>query len=443
MEPLCEFCGVVRAVVYCKADSAKLCLHCDGCVHSANGLSRRHQRSLICDKCNSQPAMVRCMDDDICICQACDWGGNGCSGQAHRRKMLSAYTGCPSPADFTRMWSSVLEVPVENNNTVPPRLFDNNNASSSSMCVMNNNNNENNGNSNLAPCSVDLNKGNGDQQGFSAGLVASRLNELASCLKFDPCRINPSLMIPPHQPLTPFGRDHAGESSLLNNKGCGNAKNNLELPEGDGICQGVDAVDVSLNLNDYEMFNGLQQGQPRYNVNGEDLGMGCLTTMEKNSGTESSSHVTSSSGRQECIGLEWLPIGSSVNLAPAMNCMLMNPPPSTTCNKNNGLRLPTGQQAAHSLSNITTGDSSVADYQDCGLSPSLLNAAGDFEVSCSPQARDKAKMRYHEKKKTRTFEKQIRYASRKARADTRRRVKGRFVKAGEEYDYDPLITKKA
>nr|GMC70545.1 putative zinc finger protein CONSTANS-LIKE 11 [Ipomoea batatas] len=248
--------------------------------------------------------MVRCMDDDICICQACDWGGNGCSGQAHRRKMLSAYTGCPSPADFTRMWSSVLEVPVENN-------------------------------------------------------------------------------------------------------GCGNAKNNLELPEGDGICQGVDAVDVSLNLNDYEMFNGLQQGQPRYNVNGEDLGMGCLTTMEKNSGTESSSHVTSSSGRQECIGLEWLPIGSSVNLAPAMNCMLMNPPPSTTCNKNNGLRLPTGQQAAHSLSNITTGDSSVADYQDCGLSPSLLNAAGDFEVSCSPQARDKAKMRYHEKKKTRTYDKSI------------------------------------
>lgn len=36
------------------------------------------------------------------------------------------------------------------------------------------------------------------------------------------------------------------------------------------------------------------------------------------------------------------------------------------------------------------------------------------------------------------FGKQIRYASRKARADTRKRVKGRFVKAGEAYDYDPL-----
>lgn len=38
------------------------------------------------------------------------------------------------------------------------------------------------------------------------------------------------------------------------------------------------------------------------------------------------------------------------------------------------------------------------------------------------------------------FGKQIRYASRKARADTRKRVKGRFVKAGEACDYDPQVT---
>lgn len=39
------------------------------------------------------------------------------------------------------------------------------------------------------------------------------------------------------------------------------------------------------------------------------------------------------------------------------------------------------------------------------------------------------------------FGKKIRYASRKARADTRKRVKGRFVKAGEAYDYDPLVVR--
>ena len=36
------------------------------------------------------------------------------------------------------------------------------------------------------------------------------------------------------------------------------------------------------------------------------------------------------------------------------------------------------------------------------------------------------------------FDKKVRYASRKARADVRRREKGRFIKAGEAYDYDPL-----
>lgn len=39
------------------------------------------------------------------------------------------------------------------------------------------------------------------------------------------------------------------------------------------------------------------------------------------------------------------------------------------------------------------------------------------------------------------FGKQIRYASRKIRADTRKRVKGRFVKAGEAYDYDPSVSR--
>ncbi|CAH8251233.1 unnamed protein product [Arabidopsis lyrata] len=55
----------------------------------------------------------------------------------------------------------------------------------------------------------------------------------------------------------------------------------------------------------------------------------------------------------------------------------------------------------------------------------------------SPQDREEAKKRYFEKKKKRKFGKQIRYESRKSTADTKRRMKGRFTKAGAEYDYDP------
>lgn len=84
--------------------------------------------------------------------------------------------------------------------------------------------------------------------------------------------------------------------------------------------------------------------------------------------------------------------------------MLMNP----NCNRNINIGFPNPQQVhssmSLSLSNIT-GESSAADYQDCGLSPVFLPGEApwepNLEISC-PQARDKAKMRYNEKKKTRT-----------------------------------------
>ncbi|EPS63522.1 hypothetical protein M569_11263, partial [Genlisea aurea] len=63
--------------------------------------------------------------------------------------------------------------------------------------------------------------------------------------------------------------------------------------------------------------------------------------------------------------------------------------------------------------------------------------AGHGSLSSSA-CRDGALLRYKEKKKLRKFDKTIRYASRKVRADVRKRVKGRFVKAGDPYDYDPL-----
>uniref|UniRef100_A0A1J3HGU9 Zinc finger protein CONSTANS-LIKE 1 n=1 Tax=Noccaea caerulescens TaxID=107243 RepID=A0A1J3HGU9_NOCCA len=49
----------------------------------------------------------------------------------------------------------------------------------------------------------------------------------------------------------------------------------------------------------------------------------------------------------------------------------------------------------------------------------------------SPRDREARVLRYREKKKTRKFEKTIRYASRKAYAETRPRIKGRFAKREE------------
>ncbi|KAH7404617.1 hypothetical protein KP509_15G034500 [Ceratopteris richardii] len=109
--------------------------------------------------------------------------------------------------------------------------------------------------------------------------------------------------------------------------------------------------------------------------------------------------------------------------------------------------LPARAAISLSLSGMS-GDSHSTDYVDCGLSPmSTLNESSRAPLAGSSGvmtlARDNAMLRYMEKKKTRRYEKRIRYESRKSRADVRRRVKGRFVKAGEAYDYDPLAATKS
>lgn len=112
-----------------------------------------------------------------------------------------------------------------------------------------------------------------------------------------------------------------------------------------------------------------------------------------------------------------------------------------------------------------SGSAKVKDIQ-FGERPLLLTgdniakaARTKADIDLLAQNRDNAMLRYKEKKKTRRFvqsltievptvntapsksanlfcryEKHIRYESRKARADTRKRVKGRFVKATEAPD---------
>lgn len=59
----------------------------------------------------------------------------------------------------------------------------------------------------------------------------------------------------------------------------------------------------------------------------------------------------------------------------------------------------------------------------------------------APLDREARVLRYREKKKTRKFEKTIRYASRKAYAETRPRIKGRFAKRTDiEVEVDQMFS---
>lgn len=106
----CDFCGEQRPIVYCRSDVASLCLSCDRNIHSANALSRRHSRTLVCERCNSQPASVRCIEERITLCQNCDWIGHS-NFPSDKRRAVNCYSGCPSSAELSSIWSFLLDLP--------------------------------------------------------------------------------------------------------------------------------------------------------------------------------------------------------------------------------------------------------------------------------------------------------------------------------------------
>ncbi|KAK4748910.1 hypothetical protein SAY87_015496 [Trapa incisa] len=69
---LCDSCKSATATLYCRADSAFLCLSCDGRVHAANKLASRHARVVICEVCEQSPAHVTCKADAASLCISCD-----------------------------------------------------------------------------------------------------------------------------------------------------------------------------------------------------------------------------------------------------------------------------------------------------------------------------------------------------------------------------------
>ncbi|XP_074348892.1 zinc finger protein CONSTANS-LIKE 10-like [Apium graveolens] len=83
-----------------------------------------------------------------------------------------------------------------------------------------------------------------------------------------------------------------------------------------------------------------------------------------------------------------------------------------------------------------TGDNSTGEYQDYGVS--LMLVMGEPPHWCTPESSLASNSRRSVVQRYSRFEKRVRYTTRKARADVRKRVKGRFVKAGDAFDYDPL-----
>ncbi|KAG0484756.1 hypothetical protein HPP92_008835 [Vanilla planifolia] len=413
MDPVCDFCGAHQALVYCKPDEARLCLPCDRFIHSANAISCRHLRSQLCHRCHAQPASLICPEDRIALCERC----NLAADSPRRHIPAGVYTGCPSPAEIY----TILFAATSNEVSLPAAGDEDNTAldapsgTASSLGVLYRP---------IQPDKFEPNWIHSSSSCITSGM-ASVLPYAVDQVHFFPKDTNPT-KLDYNAPLKDY--EIGDEDDLREDLGLGDGAFDVEVTD---EIFGWTQLDPKLTFRD----TGLDGFAMEKNLSFAD----CHCNLE--SAVEASSSVP-----HDFVPIPPRVIATSSTLEAASSNadqLLQNLNP----NKSIQLAFPSANVCpgmSLSLSNLN-GERTAANYQDCGISAIFLPSEPQWDsnqdISC-PQARNEAKMRYNEKKKSRLFGKQIRYASRKARADTRKRVKGRFVKAGEAYDYDPLIASK-
>ncbi|XP_050205869.1 zinc finger protein CONSTANS-LIKE 9-like [Mercurialis annua] len=386
---ICDFCGDQRSMVYCRSDAACLCLSCDRNVHSANALSKRHSRTLLCERCNSQPAFTRCAEERMSFCQNCDWLVHGSSNSAstHKRQSINCYSGCPSASEFSSLWSFVLDIPSAGGES----------ACEQEMGLMS-----------IAENSSTTAWGPSDN-------TVNDACEIAKSSGYGGTSSVPEMVSEPNN----LNQQTGSADAHLPKLSCPGTKG--PACEDDDIYEDFNMDEMDLHFENYEELFGMALNNSEELL--ENNGMESLFGTKDMSAADS--NCQGAVAAEGSVGLE----------ASADSTMSAKTEPI--------LRFTAGPGRSNLSFSGLAGDSSAADYQDCGASSMLFMGEPPWCPPCpessfpSSTNRNDAVMRYKEKKKTRKFDKKVRYASRKARADVRRRVKGRFVKAGDAYDYDP------
>ncbi|KAH6833562.1 hypothetical protein C2S53_005366 [Perilla frutescens var. hirtella] len=414
MGRLCDFCGEQRSIVHCRSDAACLCLSCDRNVHSANALSKRHLRTLLCERCHSYPAVTRCIEENTSLCQDCNSAGHAASDSAveHKRQTINLYSGCPSAAEFSTIWSFFCVdkstckpepglLTLEEGDESPPR------------CQLP-----------QMGCSVE----DASMDTIAPSVEQFHESESLNALNQKVISDLGSLSDSPAFMLFWLLLRLTGSSIM---KACSSRTKHLD-PTHDTPYQNYNISDNDMSLEDYEALfdESLDDPQQFFENGGADsfFEIGDLYDTECNLDgvqIEKASSSKSETMKQACSN----PLSSES---------------MKSCKSDSNVCAPRPAPSTHSISFAgRTTECNIGDHPESGVFSSVIMEEHPYSIifaenQFSSAIRDDAVLRYKEKRKSRKFDKKIRYASRKARADVRKRVKGRFVKAGEPYDYDPL-----
>jgi hypothetical protein len=89
---LCDSCKSVKATLFCRSDSAFLCITCDSNIHAATKLASRHHRVSLCEVCEQAPAHVTCKADAAALCVSCDHDIHSANPLARRHERIPLTT---------------------------------------------------------------------------------------------------------------------------------------------------------------------------------------------------------------------------------------------------------------------------------------------------------------------------------------------------------------
>nr|AEP02790.1 heading day 1 [Oryza sativa] len=422
----CDGCRAAPSVGYCRADAAYLCASCDARVHAANRVASRHERVRVCEACEQAPAALACRADAAALCVACDVQVHSANPLARRHQRVPV---APLPAITIPATSVLAEAVVATATVLGGKDEEVDSWIILSKDSNNNNNNNDNSNSNSSNNDNDNdNDNNNNSNSSNNGMYFGEVDEYFDLVRYNSYYDNNN-------------NDNSNSNSSNNDNDNDNDNNNNSNSSNNGMYFGE--VDEYFDLVGYNSYydNRIE--------NNQDQQYGMHEQQEQQQQQQEMQKEFAEKEGSECV-------------VPSQITMLSE-------QQHSGYGVVGADQAASMTAGVSAYTDSISNSisfssMEAGIVPdstvidmpnsSILTPAGAINLFSGPSLqmslhfssmdREARVLRYREKKKARKFEKTIRYETRKAYAEARPRIKGRFAKRSDvQIEVDQMFSTAA